>query len=1154
MRIDIDGKEITGYPGQTILDAARANGIDIPTLCYDERVKIYGGCGLCVVEIEGSSKLFRACATPISPGMVVFTNTPRIRESRKLTLELLLSDHIGDCKGPCSLACPAQTDVQGYVGLIANGKYKEAVEVIKRKLPIPASIGRVCPHPCEEACRRQLVEEPIAIAQLKYFAADMDLNSNNPYIPEIKPATGKKVAIIGAGPAGLTAGYYLAAEGHDVTIYDAMPQAGGMLRYGIPEYRLPKSILQKEIDLIQKMGVNFVFNTKIGVDVSFDCIRTQNDAVFIGIGAWESSPLRCTGEDLPGVIGGIDFLRETATLGNVKIGNSVAVVGGGNTAMDAARTAIRLGAEKVTVLYRRTRSEMPAEDIEIKEAEEEGVDFKFLVAPLEITAKDGKANAIRVQQMKLGEPDASGRRSPIPIDGAEEIISVDTIISAIGQKVKPLGFEKAGISKWGTIAADDNTLVTHLPGVFAGGDGVTGPQIAIDAIAQGRKAADAMIQFLNGETVKFKEPYLVEQKNLTPQDFAEYEKCSRVEMPHLAPSERRNNFQEVNLGLSSREAEAEASRCLECGCKDFYECKLIKYANQYHVEPERIEGSKREEKLQETHPFIERNSEKCILCGLCLRICDEVMGVTALGLVHRGFESIVQPEFNIPLMNTDCISCGQCIAVCPTGALTERLPLRKQLPLEMKKHTSVCSFCSLGCEQITSMCGNTVLRVLPQAGEVLCSKGRFGLAVYNNDRVTHPMVRRNGMLIKTTWQEAFDQAARATQKITACNGSNCLALFVSPSYSLEEAGAALELGRKKLETNWFSSFTPNSFAPLAKVLGSNALTADINEIDNTDLILMVGSFNESQITAVKIRKAVGKGAQLVIIANEPTLVDNIAELKINTENNTNILKQIVAAVINNDLTRDEFIKTNIITANYETFKSALTAIKPGNQAEMIADVFSRAPKAMIITDGSTVTAAGIELLADLALITGKVGSATSGVIVVTPGSNQVGLWNLEATADTKELTEQIKSGSIKGIFIMGEDPVGAGLLADEDLSRAEFKVVITPFMTRTAELADVVLPGSAPMETGGTYINANGAVKKLSPITEPAADLNNLDVIQGLADAMRLRISLNNKERCRAANCTPPKIKMNIVWPEDDNLFTPAVNCNPALIKFSQKI
>ncbi|MBR1730949.1 MAG: (2Fe-2S)-binding protein, partial [Ruminococcus sp.] len=291
INLTINGIKVQAPEGSTILEAARSAGIDIPTLCYDKAVEVYGSCGLCVVEAEGIPKLLRSCSAKVSEGMVVNTESERVVRSRKIAMELLMSAHDGDCVAPCQLNCPARTDCQGYVGLIANGEYDAALKLIKNKISLPASIGRVCPHPCEKACRRQNVEEPINIAQLKAFAADMDLKADS-YIPEVQEPTGKKVAVIGGGPAGLTAAYYLTIMGHSVTVYDMMDKMGGMLRYGIPQYRLPKEVLDKEIAIIEKTGVKFVNNSKLGVDYTIESLKAENDAVIVAVGAWKSSSMR----------------------------------------------------------------------------------------------------------------------------------------------------------------------------------------------------------------------------------------------------------------------------------------------------------------------------------------------------------------------------------------------------------------------------------------------------------------------------------------------------------------------------------------------------------------------------------------------------------------------------------------------------------------------------------------------------------------------------------------------------------------------------------------------------------------------------------------------------------------------------------------------
>jgi len=664
IKIIINNKECIGNKGDTILKIASVNGVKIPTLCHHEQVKRYGACGICVVECQNSPKLMRACSTVASDGMVIFTESERVKKVRKIALELLMSDHDGDCKGPCSLNCPAGTDCQGYLKEIANGNDRQAVKIIKEKLPLPASIGRVCPHPCETACRRARVDEPISIAFLKSFAADNVLKTN-PYVPTPKQPTGKTVGIIGGGPAGLTAAYYLALEGHAVTIYDAMEKMGGMLRYGIPEYRLPKYVLDAEINEIRSLGVTMLNNQK----VTLDNVRQKHDAIIVAVGAWNNMSLRCEGEELDGVMGGIDFLRKVALGQNLNIGKNVAVVGGGNTAMDACRTAVRVGAENVYVIYRRTRNEMPAEDIEIQEAIEEGVNFKFLTNPAKIIGKDGKVTQIKLQVMELGEPDADGRRSPVAVEGKFETLDVDTVITAIGQKVNVNGFEQLKLNSRGIIEADERTFATSENGVFAVGDATNrGASIAIAAIGEANKAAKIVDGYLNGMSLEFNAPF-VSQRTLPDEYFEKFEKHARIKMPARPANERKHDFKEINLGFEEDAARREASRCLECGCHDYHDCRLIKHANLYHIDVKRLDGEKHASFVERKLEVIERDQGKCILCNLCVRTCKEVANKGILGLVDRGFKTVIKPEFNTPDTIADCANCHKCVDVCPTGAL-----------------------------------------------------------------------------------------------------------------------------------------------------------------------------------------------------------------------------------------------------------------------------------------------------------------------------------------------------------------------------------------------------------------------------------------------------------------------------------------------------
>jgi len=475
-----------------------------------------------------------------------------------------------ECTSPCQRTCPAGIDIPEYIRQINQGNYKQAIMVIKEKNPLPLTCGRVCPHPCEDICRLGKVGDPVNINHLKRFVADREMNTNERITPYKAPETGKRVAIIGGGPGGLTCAYYLARLGHSPTIFDAMPKLGGMLRYGIPEYRLPKATLDWEIAGILEMGVEVKTGLTMGVDFTIKSLTDDGfDAFFLGTGAWDTRSLGVEGEDLEGVLPGTHFLIDRGLEKETPIGDKVAIIGGGNTALDAARTSWRLGAKEVTIIYRRSRKEMPANDIEIEEAAKEGVIFHYLAAPTKLMGKEGKLTHLEYLEMELGEPDESGRRRPVPKKGTETVIEVDNVINAIGQFPMTGFLEKDGVSlsKRNTIEVTNPlTGETTKEGVFAGGDAVTGASIAVEAIGAGRKAARSIHLYLRGEEISVPEK-VITKKSILPdvEKLVSVKESDRVHMPELSVDDRSLSFKEVELGLDEQMAKDESGRCLRCG-------------------------------------------------------------------------------------------------------------------------------------------------------------------------------------------------------------------------------------------------------------------------------------------------------------------------------------------------------------------------------------------------------------------------------------------------------------------------------------------------------------------------------------------------------------------------------------------------------------
>ena len=499
---------------------------------------------------------------------------PDYRENRQ--------DVVPTGTAPCKVACPAHVPVQGYLKLAAQGRYTEALELIKTENPLPAVCGRICNKRCEAECTRGGVDEAVAIDEVKRFIADHDLHAETRSIPKMVNQTGKpfteKIAVIGAGPAGLSCAFYLAKQGYPVTVFDRNPAPGGMLTMGIPNFRLEKDTLNAEIDVLREMGVSFRCNTEVGRDVSIQQLREQGfKGFYLAIGAQKSAPIGIPGEELEGVWGGVDFLREVNLDKRPSVGKNVAVIGAGNVAMDVCRTAVRLGAENTYIIYRRSQAEMPADPEEVGEAMEEGVQFRFLNAPVEILGEDGKVKALKVEIMELGEPDEKGRRKPVGT-GKFETLAVDTVIGAIGQRIDwgSLDVGALEVDKKGCALADGLTYQTAQPDIFVGGDCYTGPSFAINAIAAGKEAAISLHRFVHpGQTLTMgrdRRVYTALDKEHVQLTVGSYDKEHR--QVHGYNKEKAKTFSDARVTFTEEQVRKETARCLGCGATkvDEYMC------------------------------------------------------------------------------------------------------------------------------------------------------------------------------------------------------------------------------------------------------------------------------------------------------------------------------------------------------------------------------------------------------------------------------------------------------------------------------------------------------------------------------------------------------------------------------------------------------
>lgn len=1166
IKVYINGKEVITSAGKTILEAVHENKIDkIPTLCHDKRIEPFTSCYLCVVEVEGQNKLIPSCSTKVSNGMKITTDSTTIRDSRKTALELLFSNHYADCIGPCKDSCPAGVDAQAYIALSSMGKYKEALKLVKENNPLPLSIGRVCVRDCENACRRNMVDEPVACNYLKRFIADQD--KFDMWTPDVKPPKNKKVAIIGGGPAGLTCAYYLALEGYRSTIFEKLPHLGGMLRYGIPEYRLPKNVLDEEINWILSLGVNAKTGVEFGKDTSVKNLLDEGyDAIFIGVGAHKAATMGLDGEnEIEGIFRGIDFLREVEMGTAPKLHGTVAIIGGGNTAIDAARTALRYGADKVKIIYRRSIKEMPAHHEEIEAAEKEGVEILFLTNPKSIVSENKKLKGFECLQMKLEATKPGERPQPVPVPGSEFIVECDFAIGAIGQKVDSnfLTLDKdVNVEKWGTVKVNPKSLETTIPGVYAGGDVVTGPLTAISSIAQGKQAANAIMGYLEkGAPYLIYKPFLSFRHRfgkLSENEFAHLPKIEREKNNEIDIAERVCSFDEVEKGISEEQLHAECERCLECGCSEFYDCAFRKYAEEYDININNLIGDVKKYAIDNRHPFISLDANKCINCGRCVRTCSEILEVSALGFVYRGFRSVVKPAMEKPLLETNCIACGNCIDTCPTGAIAEKFQFKILGTLPKEDIETVCSFCSVGCKVNFKKVSDDIFWVSNSTEEImdthnrgyLCVKGRFGHRyLMEKNRILGASIKQGDKKKFAEIEEAISFASGRIKEIIKAHGPESVAVFASPKLSNEELYLLQKFTRTGLRNNNIASFSSlfqdrelDSFdklygAPLSTVHADNLKEADIIAVMNSNLT------EDNFVMELKIKEAMKKGARLVVFDSAETPITRYADLWIDSRKgtNTHLLNALLKSLNKEESSElgkylstlnesDAVSESGIGEEKFTLLKDFL-----GSNDLNIVFIYN-------IDSARDKSQGDLKAISNFLYLTGRTAKKNNGIIILKDHINSTGMldmgatpsrlpghvkfsdkenaslisraWNnadLEAIIKYPRIEQLAAEKKIKAALVFGED-IFANPASMEILSGLEFLLVCDSFNTSTAERGDVVLPAPTHIEHSGTFTSCDHSIRKSEIVVSNYSNPETWQLIARLASEFSGLFNYNSSE------------------------------------------
>jgi formate dehydrogenase major subunit len=979
VKLWVNDREVKANFDETILQACKREGIEIPSLCdLPSGPKANNPCGLCVVEIEGKG-IVRACETLVEEGLRVKTDTPQVKEIRRTILNEILANHYGDCKSPCHTPCPGKLNIQGYIGFIAKGDFKASLALIKEKLPLPACVGRVCPRFCEPICRRTLVDSPVAINNLKRFVADY-CYEHGEIPPEIKPSKGKKVAVIGAGPAGLSCAYFLRLDGYDVVIFDRDEQAGGMLRYGIPSFKLPKYVVDREVSSILNLGIEFRPKMTWGRDFTLkDLFAEDFKAVFIAIGARKEKLSGFPGEELAESGLGFLFRFNKGEINSVDAfkGKKVAILGCSYTAVDLSRVLIRLSA-RIDVIYQRSRIESAVPQREISYAEKEGVHFVFATAPVELIALENG------YELKLARTIKTEKREVKILEDTIFTEKYDFVFRAWGEDSVTdfLSFgeieSKLEVTPEGILKVDTQTLATSIPGVFVGGDVRTGTRTVIQAVAEGRKTAQAIKAYLEDEqnehrkqsylpkiTVKFDFSRGKRVEEIDSNFLNQFTPQQRARLKERPIEERIKDFKEVLIGLTPEEAQLEAQRCLKCGCLGIHKCDLRKYMIIEDV-PATNSLKRIKYPIKMNHPQIEVDLNKCIACEKCVRICP--YSAIFFKVVDKG-----KPTEYITFRFTEsCVNCGKCVDTCPTGALVKKnqpVPYEKGSAKEVK---SVCGYCGVGCNLTVVVKNSTILEVkgrdLPPNYGFTCVKGVFGFEYYrSHERLTKPLIRKNikEEFKEVDWETALEFVAENLLRIKDKYGPSALGFLCSSRTSNEENYLLQKIARGIFNTNNIDNSARVCHAPsvagLAATVGTGAACTNFDEIENAEVIFILGNNTTEAhpVVAQKIEKALNKGTKLIVADPRRIPLADKANifLQLKPGSNVPLLNGMAHVIIREELYNKEFVDKYVknfesfrhyILSNWELVKVQRYTGIPAFQIEQAAYLYARAKSALIL--------------------------------------------------------------------------------------------------------------------------------------------------------------------------------------------------------------